>query len=816
MRFTALACVAIGLALPARAALADGQRAQELQVQAGEEPRTAGDWLQRCEELARAIDAGELRPQDADALLGSVDEVLRFALAAAPGAFQRARRGSDALPDRAPDAAPPPIELGGTVAELRTAQQTLYDARMRLFSFLTPATRETLTRSGVAGVRQLELELEYLRRGLLYQRVALPEGVRQIERDLRRAPVPTVLGALVLLFAVAVFHSWRRWAAEGLPRLRQLARRAWRNQSAGRPIRRAIFYFERIRRPLEWLALLLLFFHLIDVPELHELEVGVGIVVRWLLFAWLAVSLADAIASGEDGWGRETRNLRRLRSLQILAGWGVVLGLGLELSEHVAGKGTLYAWIWHLFGYLIVPVALSLILVWRPAIRRRLEHEVRFSDWVARLSRRRGFFGDLVCTVGGLVYLIFLDVRRFALRLVRRSALGRSLVAEALRQSMTHSEEADAERPELDAELRKRWLHDESLVDSALADELREVLDRLERGWTSLALIGERGSGKSTFLRRLVKEFDGQALVLNCPHGGEREAYGALCRGLEIEDEEPSWETVLARVKSQGIRLIAWDDLHRITRPVLGGQRELNRLIEGLAPLQGVPIVVTLDSAAWEYVGRLREGTLTGSSAVELPAWNEQEIGELLQVRARAAGMEIDYGDLTFPRLLLEQNVDSPEEGVQASYRRILWAESDGNPEVALRLVLDHMVEKEDGDALLFLPRSPAASELDGMTLVELLVLRFLVQTDGATLNEIVVGLRYPHVVVRSALDGAQMRGLLDENHGRYRVSWKWFRTVTRVLSRRNLLASARHRDESVENPIGPRRTPARRIGGAR
>ena len=43
---------------------------------------------------------------------------------------------------------------------------------------------------------------------------------------------------------------------------------------------------------------------------------------------------------------------------------------------------------------------------------------------------------------------------------------------------------------------------------------------------------------------------------------------------------------------------------------------------------------------------------------------------------------------------------------------------------------------------------------------------------------------------VNDALRYALGRGYVEEIDGRYRIRWKWFRTITRFLSRRHLLAS--------------------------
>ena len=55
--------------------------------------------------------------------------------------------------------------------------------------------------------------------------------------------------------------------------------------------------------------------------------------------------------------------------------------------------------------------------------------------------------------------------------------------------------------------------------------------------------------------------------------------------------------------------------------------------------------------------------------------------------------------------------------------------------------------------------------------------------------QDIADNLRLPQGAVSSAMHFAVLRGWIEETEGRYRLSWTWFRSITRVLTRQNLLA---------------------------
>ena len=69
-----------------------------------------------------------------------------------------------------------------------------------------------------------------------------------------------------------------------------------------------------------------------------------------------------------------------------------------------------------------------------------------------------------------------------------------------------------------------------------------------------------------------------------------------------------------------------------------------------------------------------------------------------------------------------------------------------------------------------------------------LLILRVVAQSEWTTREEIVNSLQLPVAEVTGALRLATARGWLETENGRYRLTWKWFRSITLVLARKNLL----------------------------
>ena len=115
--------------------------------------------------------------------------------------------------------------------------------------------------------------------------------------------------------------------------------------------------------------------------------------------------------------------------------------------------------------------------------------------------------------------------------------------------------------------------------------------------------------------------------------------------------------------------------------------------------------------------------------------------------------------------------------------------QADGNPSVAMRLWADSLVVNGDGQIVVRIPPEPETREVEGAHFTVLLVLRIIIRAELVTREDIIESLRFSEGEVDNAMYFLLGRGWIEELNGRYRVSWTWFRAVTRALTRKNLLS---------------------------
>ncbi len=317
------------------------------------------------------------------------------------------------------------------------------------------------------------------------------------------------------------------------------------------------------------------------------------------------------------------------------------------------------------------------------------------------------------------------------------------------------------------------------------------VVERAQSGRGGVVgIIAERGGGKSTFLHRLASELDGAVAVVECGFRGSDELQERLAEALGFGAGPVSAEQMSERLAETGNRVIAIDNVHRMARPVIGGQQELDRFADFAEGIAGTLLwVLTFDRFAVQVMRRAQPRRGLMYDIVELPPWTPEQIGQLLEQRCGEAGIAPDFGSVVIPREYLETAHETEEERNRASIFRSIADLSAGNPVLALHHWANCLrLDGVDGRLVVRLPTQPSGRELEKATLQRLLVLRVIAHSEMISAEDIVDSLGYPTREVTSILYSAVVRGWVEEVDGRYRLSWTWFRPITRVLERRNLL----------------------------
>lgn len=780
------------------------------------------EWRREVDELAE-LGGGAA---EADALYDDLRSDLDEARTALAGALERAANPGQrvpAPPDDFNDAGLPADVDRGDLAELRAQLDAevetltieeervawevasvlrddvvmLNRARLRLLPNMSSDTRDQLTGLGTAGRAQARREFGQIALELRYHAMSLPRDVASLSTTIQERPVQIVITTLELLVLVALFRWWRSHA-DGLLR-------RWRGPTWGftqTPAQRlrssAIWYLMKIRRPVEWLLLFAVLPMVVgtasNAPELRL----IWLVLVWVQGARAVVLAVDAIAERQSIYGvAKSGNAElRYRSLRLIGLTVTAVGLILTLTSDIVGQGTIYRWVLQGCWFLVAPIGIWLVSQWRPSIVQRLEGTAKTSalaGWV--VSNQKGLFGFLTAAVGG-IWLLAQGVSAWMVRQLSGLDTTRKVLAYLFRREVAKQAESVAKGPrgeplegvaydQLGPESRSTKL---APLDEPAGTLVTEALDLANsKSCTLSVVVGERGMGKTTFLRRVVARSEETTCVVGCPPAG----FEALLEALAVQFDAPDFEqeTVAKTIRATGRSIICIDDAQRMIAPAVGGLEQLDRFTRFALQVGGdASWIVAVQEAAWHFVERARGERVFFDQVLMLPKWSEDQISTLIQRRTHEAKLTPSFDALVVGN---ESGDNDEERRTELGYYRILWDHSGGNPAVALQSWRHSLfVSEKQSTPVVRLFEEPSAAEIERLPPTLLFVLRAIVQLELASPEEVADCTQLPVPDVADAIRFSVAHGYVEPTSGRYRLSWNWYRTITRVLSRQHLLVS--------------------------
>lgn len=679
-------------------------------------------------------------------------------------------------------------------------------ARLSMLPHLSPAMRSDATGFSPAGFDHARAEVRQVWLTARYQLHATSSWVRALKSGDGRGSAAWMFTVILgkWLIPIALFLWWRRRAETVLTGARDSLRELRRKQRGSSQVQdrllRALAFLRRVRRPLEWLVLLWSVVWLLPASMQSLLEVElVATIFSWTLGGALVVNAIDALSSDEVAHrapsATQTAHLR-LRSLQLLGRAVVTVGLILSLSDKLVGKGTIHSWVLTTCWFALIPILLVIVRWWRHIIFERIElvrKKGRLERWV--LDHRDGATSFPAAIAGG-AYLFGVGAWRLLRGRVVTFNVTRRLLAYLFRRGMTKkaSEGEQVEFGPLDDELFRRLgpATQSDVAVPSVADALVEDIVRRigAPGGGLFAIVGERGSGKSSLIARLAETSE-RVFEVDCPTGGLAAFRRALNEALGLPpDADFADEVRKLDVEGEDSAVLV-DDAHHLIKPMMEGLVEFDAVLEmARESSQDCTWVFAIDQVLWRYLERARGKQPLFDDVIHLTPWTEEGIVRLLTHRCEVVGVSPSFEALLDDLGEDADEIDRLEElaRTEANYYRLLWDYAAGNPGVALHFWRKSLGVAPDGTIHVRLFKAPDAEDLQGLPDSTVFVLRAIVQLGWGTFEQICDVTALPALQVKDALRFGAAKGYFTRVDGRYRITWAWFRAITRFLQRRHLI----------------------------
>ena len=526
------------------------------------------------------------------------------------------------------------------------------DLRLQLLRALPSERQRALLGFGADGRTQLLRELEQVRVMGRYAALWTYQELGSLPADLWRAATRSSLrgrlGTMLLVFVLGVW-GWRRRNTL----FDAVAARLWK-QTDGRRRVRVAPWWRRLRTilPPLWVAgvaLLLLSVAFVDDQSPVPTFTRYVILALTAYRAFVALLGEEIVAWRYLGSG-ETREAKR--DVRLVGRWALASGLLLMLTAAITGRGTLYAYL----SWLLILLALfgaALLLRRRREAVARAYHDRHPDDRLAAFLSAPGALRRYAATLPAAL-LVGAETLSDGLRsTLLRFAAGRRAVALFKRRRVDEAEteatESEAPETALPPELVLAFTLDAVEPSHAFPHfpRLEELV--LQGQATSVVLVGEMGSGKTSYLRMLHDKLEGTRFMLAAPPGADDA--GVLCRfladalGLPESDDPRELSRSILESNMKGVVLL--DDTHNLFMRHVGGTAGFHAFAEIVGSTQAqLSWVCTMGATASRYLMSAQAGQSVFMHRVVLDGWSVAKVTELVDYRMATARLTANFEDL--------------------------------------------------------------------------------------------------------------------------------------------------------------------------
>lgn len=505
------------------------------------------------------------------------------------------------------------------------------------------------------------------------------------------------------------------------------------------------------------------------------------------------------------GKSREAK-LKIYSTTKVLGRFFFIALISLHSVSSVAGKGLLYKEMNVLFWILGTLHYLWIVKSWSKEID---DYAARLFTGVILKSYQKitalALLSFVVRTFTFILILfhpVYLEIKERVLDL----GVGKSIIAKLFQHQLESNEklveQANTKLPEDYAkwfgsekdEDENLWVHSKNQRLEEIEFELDEWLNDTSEEH-SLAIYGDKGIGKTQVLRHLETYLldhkkKPEVVIANVPPKISSKSeilkfLGKIVAGKELHD---AFE-LLDIDREIGKKVIILDDAHNLFLTHFGGLKGIEAFFEALnVRTENIFWVASFNTYSWIYLDQVFYKNKYFRTVFKIKGFSDEELQEYILRRHERSGYSLSYADII--RAVKTKNTNNEVAYVENMFFRLLWEQSQGNPELAEKLWLKALKPLYGKRLKVGLPLNKNYSILHKLADDALFVFSALVRHENLTTNEIIRVTDMKEGVVRHSLRiGLENEFLVrNEIDKRYRFSVEGQYSVLSLLKAKNFI----------------------------
>lgn len=314
---------------------------------------------------------------------------------------------------------------------------------------------------------------------------------------------------------------------------------------------------------------------------------------------------------------------------------------------------------------------------------------------------------------------------------------------------------------------------------------------------SNVAVVGEKGSGKSTFLRLVEEELvEEDSYVINVKETLWKvdQMLTLIGKSLQLDDFSKP-EAVIRGIQNKEKQMVIYlENLQNLYLRNINGFQALEALWLIMSETKHqVFWAVSCSRYAWQFLNKANNIDTHFTHVVSVDGLNTGELKSMILKRHRKSGYELEYepDEATRKSRAYRKRLDDPKElqnYLEEVYFDRLSDMAEGNSSIAIIFWL-RSIKSVEGNKITILPLQAAVIEgMDVLTPEVLFVLASVIMHDTLSVNDLTRLMHFSFMESRVILTKLRSRGILLEQNNSYQLNQLVYRQMLRLLKSRNII----------------------------